>query len=134
MTEKPVIVETETQSLILTELQGAHKRLAEQLRRIEREARESAGYANLDTTFLTGKTQALPGLVGAYEAYRTAAKWAGCNKDAIGAVCQLHWVIIEVQDEQPVSDTDFHGPWNKEEQRYEDGCKEDVRTHARYLS
>jgi hypothetical protein len=97
MTEKPVIVETEAQRLILAELQGAHKRLAEQLRRIEREARESAGYANLDTTFLTGKTQALPGLVGTYEAYRNAAKWAGCSKDAIAAVCQLHWVIIEVQ-------------------------------------
>jgi hypothetical protein len=97
VSDQPVIVETEAQGLILTELQGTHKRLAEQLRRIEREARESAGYANLDTTFLTGKTQELPGLVGAYEAYRNAAKWAGCSKDVIAAVCQIHWVIIEVR-------------------------------------
>ena len=90
-----VTAETQAQSLILTELQNSYQRLRRALVKIEHEASKSSAYANLDTTFLIGATTELPKLVATFESFRDAAKWAGCNRDTINAVCKEGWVLIE---------------------------------------
>lgn len=90
-----VTAETQAQDLLLTELQNSYQRLRRALVKIEHEASKSSAFANLDTTFLLGVAAELPRLVATFEAFRDAAKYAGCNRDTINAVCKEGWVLIE---------------------------------------
>lgn len=90
-----VMVETQAQALLLTELQNVHKRLVRLISKIEEEANKAANYANLDTMFLINRTNELPALAATYDSFRNATKWVGCDKDMIAAVCQTEWVRID---------------------------------------
>jgi hypothetical protein len=38
--------------------------------------------------------------------------------------------VAVLDDDEAMTDEDRHGPWDKEQQRYEDGCKEDLPHEA----